>query len=234
MTENLDDRLAEARAWLQECFNDHRACDQRTVEWPRRVLDTADETIRLITSASLSQTETEQAGYACLSYAWGTSGNLKTLKENLEAHQRGIDVVSLPRTLSEAVYVCKSMRIRYLWIDALCIIQDDTQDWKTQIHKMASIVSHLEIQDARETSTDIIHQHPVPRRRTSHLSTISNQRSPRFSLPRPFEKRTLQARRSPISDARQHNPHSQALNPRRRAPRLHQHTSAPLLPPRLR
>jgi hypothetical protein len=234
MAENLDDRLGEARAWLQECFEHHRACDQRVVEWPRRVLDTADENIRLVASASLSLTETEQAGYACLSYAWGTSGNLKTFKENLEAHQRGIDVASLPRTLSEAVYVCKFMRIRYLWIDALCIIQDDTQDWMDQIPKMASIVSQPLVRNVFETSTDFIHQLPVPRRRASHFSSGSNQRTPRFSLPRPFEKGTVQTPLATLPDARQHNPHSQALNPRRRAPRLHQHTSAPLLPPRLR
>jgi hypothetical protein len=141
MAENLDDRLCEARTWLQECVNEHRACDRHILVdvWPRRVLDLADEPIRLVTSASLSPTQTQQTGYACLSYAWGTSENLKTLKENLESHMRGIDVSTLPHTLSDAVYVCKSTGIRYLWIDALCIIQDGTQDWMDQIPKMSSI-----------------------------------------------------------------------------------------------
>jgi hypothetical protein len=155
MAENLEDRLREARTWFQECIADHRACDQRIEEWPRRVLDLADEPIRLVTSASLSQTETQQTGYACLSYAWGTSANLKTLKENLEAHMRGIDVSTLPRTLSDAVYVCKAMGIRYLWIDALCIIQDDTQDWMDQIPKMSSIYQGAELVISAQSATNV-------------------------------------------------------------------------------
>jgi hypothetical protein len=182
MAENLDDRLCEARTWLQECFSEHRACDRRIdFEWPRRVLDIADECVRLVTSASLSQTQTEETRYyyyyyACLSYAWGTSENLKTLKENLESHMRGIGISSLPRTLSDAVYVCKAMGIRYLWIDALCIIQDDTQDWMDQIPKMSSIYQGAELVISAQAASNV-HQGFLS------LTTAKNAPFKRVELP---------------------------------------------------
>jgi hypothetical protein len=114
---NLEDRLQEARSWFQECKADHPLCAPRRDEWPRRVLDLATDTIRLVDSASIISTSPQQQeGYACLSYAWGTTGNLKTLTSNLESHMQGIDISILPRTLADAVHVSRVFGLRYLWV----------------------------------------------------------------------------------------------------------------------
>lgn len=42
----------------------------------------------------------------------------------------------LPQCLQDAVTVTRSLNIRYLWIDVLCIIQDDADDWRQESVKM--------------------------------------------------------------------------------------------------
>lgn len=114
---NLEDRLSQARSWFEQCKADHSLCAPDKGEWPRRVLDLATDPIRLVDSASIaSDSPQHQEGYACLSYAWGTTGSLKTLKSNLETHMQGIDISTLPRTLADAIHVCKAFGLRYLWV----------------------------------------------------------------------------------------------------------------------
>ena len=67
--------------------------------------------------------------YAALSYAWGPSGDhLLLTKANANALSRGIEVSSLPKTFQDAILVCQKLCIRYLWIDALCIVQSHPED----------------------------------------------------------------------------------------------------------
>lgn len=67
--------------------------------------------------------------YATLSYAWGPERNLMTLKDNLGAlHQPGSlssDSPLLLRTIRDGIELTRSLGIPYIWIDALCIVQDD-------------------------------------------------------------------------------------------------------------
>ncbi|PQE20746.1 heterokaryon incompatibility protein [Rutstroemia sp. NJR-2017a BBW] len=83
------------------------------------------------------------APYACLSYCWGTDldNNVKTLKANLKQHLDGILISVLPKTIQDAVLVCQRLGIRYLWVDALCIIQDDEEDWENESIQMCDIYS---------------------------------------------------------------------------------------------
>jgi hypothetical protein len=48
-------------------------------------------------------------------------------------------MATLPKTFRDAVAVTRALNIRYIWIDSLCIIQDDLQDWEQEAAKMASI-----------------------------------------------------------------------------------------------
>lgn len=53
----------------------------------------------------------------------------------------------LPKTFQDAVHLARVLEVRYLWIDALCIVQDDVEDWKAEAGRMAEIYanSHLTI-----------------------------------------------------------------------------------------
>ncbi|GAA86007.1 hypothetical protein AKAW_04121 [Aspergillus luchuensis IFO 4308] len=81
--------------------------------------------------------------YLALSYCWGSEKyaamRLKTTKASLREHMKEIKMESLPKTVSDAVLVCRALRVRYLWVDALCIVQDSQDDWEIESAKMAEI-----------------------------------------------------------------------------------------------
>lgn len=77
--------------------------------------------------------------YMALSYCWGSSTFLKLTTGNLQAHKEGIDIDLLPLSFRQAVDNVCCLDVKYLWIDALCIIQDDVSDWEVQSSKMAGI-----------------------------------------------------------------------------------------------
>lgn len=104
---------------------------------PMRVVEVGnvgDEQLRLV------ETQGSTAGqYTALSYCWGYDQPLKTTSANIEDMKTGIQLSHLPLTLVDAVRVTRSLGIQYLWIDALCIIQDSVEDWETQSEQMSTI-----------------------------------------------------------------------------------------------
>ncbi|PMD43210.1 HET-domain-containing protein [Hyaloscypha variabilis F] len=79
--------------------------------------------------------------YVALSYCWGedTGAFVTTTNSNLQERRAGISLQSLPTALREAVYLTRRLGIRYLWIDALCIIQGDEADWTSNAARMDEI-----------------------------------------------------------------------------------------------
>jgi len=85
-----------------------------------------------------------EAGFVALSYCWGGDQPAKLLEANVEKHKCSIDPAKLPQTVRDAVWVARTIGFRYLWIDSLCILQDDLDgqgnnpDKATEITRMAS------------------------------------------------------------------------------------------------
>lgn len=85
--------------------------------------------------------------YATLSYVWGS-----TTDENALATKSTIKMLEeegylfktpIPETIKDSIRACIELKIRYLWIDRLCIVQDDTTAVKaSQINAMGDIYSH--------------------------------------------------------------------------------------------
>ncbi|KAF2843759.1 hypothetical protein M501DRAFT_985852 [Patellaria atrata CBS 101060] len=59
-----------------------------------------------------------------------------TTKGNLTRQKMGMDISAMPQTFQDAT---RGLGLRYLWIDSLCIIQDDSMDWQLESVQMASI-----------------------------------------------------------------------------------------------
>lgn len=76
--------------------------------------------------------------YAALSYCWGGSLPIKLDSSTAPGLKSKIELDLLPRTFQDAIYVCQRLSIRYLWIDSLCIFQDDVEDWEEESAKMGS------------------------------------------------------------------------------------------------
>jgi hypothetical protein len=84
----------------------------------------------------------ESLSYVALSYCWGDAQQMekaKTTRANVQDRHRRIELSQLPQTIRDAIEVTRSLGLVYLWVDALCIIQDDPEDCATEMAKMASI-----------------------------------------------------------------------------------------------
>ena len=77
--------------------------------------------------------------YICLSYVWGTAPTktqaMQTTIHNVEL-PFGLDKVDLPQTIRDAIRFAQDMGELYLWVDCLCIVQDDEREKKFQINQM--------------------------------------------------------------------------------------------------
>ncbi|KAL9618622.1 MAG: hypothetical protein Q9160_006663 [Pyrenula sp. 1 TL-2023] len=122
-------------AWLRRCLDDH-TCSPPSLVLPTRVIDVGSESEalapRLVTS-----TRRCKGRYVTLSHRWGGDVSVKTTTENVKAREREMPYESLPKTFQDAITICRSLSIRYLWIDALCILQDSKEDWAKESALMA-------------------------------------------------------------------------------------------------
>lgn len=81
----------------------------------------------------------ECGDYVALSYVWGGDQPFKTTRSNFAQYCKGIPASKLPQTITDAIRVAHQLDIKYLWIDALCIIQDYADDIAVEIQNMANI-----------------------------------------------------------------------------------------------
>lgn len=79
--------------------------------------------------------------YVALSYCWGTTEQSRTITTNIRSRERRFAVAQLPQTLKDAIFLTRALGIQYVWIDSLCIVQDDPEEWAIESAKMASIYS---------------------------------------------------------------------------------------------
>lgn len=77
-----------------------------------------------------------------LSYVWGGPQRATLLKENRSTLQQDGALKGLPQTLADAIAFTAALQIQYIWIDAICIIQDSNEDKSIQIGNMANIYSY--------------------------------------------------------------------------------------------
>jgi hypothetical protein len=131
---------------------------------PTRLIDvsptiTSDgtESVTLVESRELP-TSSEKVRYVALSYPWGGWNGFVTKKAHLVNAEHRISEKDLPAAVSDAIHVCRKSGIRYLWVDAICICQDDTNEWELEAAKMANVyggceftISALSISKASES-----------------------------------------------------------------------------------
>jgi hypothetical protein len=106
-------------------------------ELPSRVIDVGPPDGSQM--PKLLQTNSAQGQWVALSYCWGTTPFLKLLKGKIEELEAGIPMVSMARTFRDVIELARRLDLRYVWIDALCIIQDSQDDWREQSSQMPNI-----------------------------------------------------------------------------------------------
>jgi hypothetical protein len=69
----------------------------------------------------------------------------KTTRATLAAHLEHISFTALPRNFRDAILVALRLGLDHLWIDSLCIVQDDEADWSGEAPAMADVYSGAEL-----------------------------------------------------------------------------------------
>jgi hypothetical protein len=138
--------------WVRDCKANHSGCAIRKASWqPTRLLKieyTNDRlSLRLIETARVDSCH-EPCAYIALSHMWGdisASPPLRTLKANYTTMTEHVNMRDLPLNFVDAVQVCHRVGIKYLWIDSLCIIQDDPKDWEFEAGLMHLVYRNAEL-----------------------------------------------------------------------------------------
>ncbi|KAI8720089.1 HET domain-containing protein [Fusarium sp. LHS14.1] len=132
--------LQSMQSCLRICLANHGNCRKDTDSgWlPTRLIDVRDMKLKL--SADIPGDSDRR--YIALSHQWGTKPFLTLNRGNLETFmQDRIPLSQLRRTFRDAVEVAKWFRVRYLWIDSLCIVQGSKLE--SEWHREASTMAHV-------------------------------------------------------------------------------------------
>jgi hypothetical protein len=140
------------KAWLSNCLISHEWCiisrKQRTL---KRLLALDSGDLRL---CLLSNEIAERPKYATISYYWG-SLLFQTLKsKTLETFESKIQEEALSKIFPDAIEVVRFLEFKYLWIDSLCIVQDDHEDWATESSFIAPVYGGSSLNIPSSSATD--------------------------------------------------------------------------------
>ncbi|KAM0186765.1 hypothetical protein ACHAPI_011549 [Fusarium lateritium] len=160
----LEDVMASCiRPWVSNCCkNSQIAQATPAARLPTRVIDVGGghEDARLL------DTSGQHGTYLILSYCWGKGNDkAKTTQHNLEERRRAIAKQDLPATIKQAIEVTKMLGFRYLWVDAICIVQahsvppkyDELEDWRREAPNMGRYYRNAVLTIAATAATDSEH-----------------------------------------------------------------------------
>ncbi|EGN94889.1 hypothetical protein SERLA73DRAFT_187983, partial [Serpula lacrymans var. lacrymans S7.3] len=118
---------------IAECTRHHDSCpkpDQTIL--PTRVIDCSEPNRPKMVICT-------QGSYVALSYVWGETQPYSTTANIDSLVRDGLDIEKLPKTIKDAILSTCRLGLRYLWIDAFCILQDSRKDKNREIRQMRRI-----------------------------------------------------------------------------------------------
>lgn len=135
-----------AREWLNECLSSHSRCSRVAsvdLHSPTRLLDVGSPDVltqpklRLQGCADLGSRPT----YLTLSHCWGGAKIYQLTSSTYESIRIGIALDVLPKSFKDAFLITRKLRYRYLWVDSLCIVQDNQAEWVRESANVGDIYS---------------------------------------------------------------------------------------------
>ncbi|KAF2677147.1 HET-domain-containing protein [Lentithecium fluviatile CBS 122367] len=140
------------KLWLEDCVANHPLYQIVAQDrFPTRVID-----IGTLDNPQLRLLETSEEGISCrdyiaLTHPWGDpekSPPYSTMRKDpsgagreIENFKKSIPHEQLPQTFKDAVFCTRALKIRYLWIDSLCIIQGEDGDFNEEAKYMEDVFS---------------------------------------------------------------------------------------------
>ncbi|RSL50322.1 hypothetical protein CEP54_011976 [Fusarium duplospermum] len=134
--------VGRVKSWLALCQDYHgKRCNTVLVE-PKLPAG-----FRLIDTFSMCVSEhSSPVTYVALSYLWGSQSTTQKPTIQLQCsnqkqleEENGLDSSQLPDVIADAIQLCMDIGHRYLWVDRLCIVQDDARSKHDQIRAMDRI-----------------------------------------------------------------------------------------------
>jgi cbb3-type cytochrome oxidase subunit 1 len=136
--------LLRARSWIDKCTTSpsHAICRVQVTErtLPARFIHIPKDLHDICLHKAESIQTFHGLRYATLTHCWGVSAApLLATKGNLDQMYQRIPFNALGKTFQDAISICQRLGLHYLWIDSLCIVQDDDSDWQNQAAAMGNI-----------------------------------------------------------------------------------------------
>jgi len=156
------------KCWFRECIERHSEC--RLVEptfKPTRLIEISKDSHTW--NLRLGSNPTKVVPYAALSYCWGPQGFIKTTKASLTHWMTDLPWALLPKTVQDAIVVTHELGLCFLWVDALCIVQDDEEEKPREISTMNRIFSEAEVTIAAARARHVYEGFLHPRRLSESL-----------------------------------------------------------------
>ncbi|EPE27956.1 hypothetical protein GLAREA_04747 [Glarea lozoyensis ATCC 20868] len=136
----------ESREWarhkLKECLSNHGTCTllRRDPNFmPTRLLDVSSVNTDGIVRLTYPTSQWPKPRYLTLSYCWGGDQKFKLTHATYDELQVGISVARLQKSIQDAIRITNWFDVQYIWVDSLCIIQDEPDDWDHESKQMCEV-----------------------------------------------------------------------------------------------
>ncbi|KAL9064106.1 MAG: hypothetical protein Q9157_007954 [Trypethelium eluteriae] len=150
---------------LEACVSGHKECTRvRPSSIPKRLLHVGRKHSTGFGDPYLVQDLKSLPPYVALSYCWGKKTFRRMTRASLDQDKRGIALRTLPRSFQDAISLLRDLDIDYLWVDALCIIQGDKNDWELEGAKMNRVYTHalfvISVTFGHDANSGFLSYHP--------------------------------------------------------------------------
>ncbi|KAH0528234.1 hypothetical protein TsFJ059_003124 [Trichoderma semiorbis] len=146
---------------LKKWIKDHDMCGNNNAQqmaspqwYPTRLIDVGTlESDRSSVKVIETGISVPRGSYVTLSHCWGNAATVFKLER---ANRQTLlkELPPLAKTFEEAINVTKEFGARYIWIDCICIIQDDKADWEREASLMANVYRNAMCNISATASSD--------------------------------------------------------------------------------
>lgn len=153
-----DSSLAWAKKRIDACVANHPKCGvSHNGFLPTRLLLVPFDAEEAGVCLRHRESVPRDTRYAALSHCWGPETSwpkCRTTADNYSQQLLGIPWAALPRTFANAITATRRLGLEYIWIDSLCIVQQDEADWKLESVTMHQVYSNAYVTLAAAESSD--------------------------------------------------------------------------------
>ena len=188
--------------WYDTCLFQHKGCPSLSLVippvLPTRIIDVGPAEHPPKPLLDTTQTPNRTGRYAILSHCWGPdSSNIsKTCLATLEDMRNGMSMSTLSKNFADAIRVAHAMKLRYVWIDALCIMQDSPEDLAIESAQMAQYYKNADVMLSGLASPHANHGLLRPRASDCNAARISLSQGDVYLRPQLYDTVSIVSDRS--------------------------------------